>query len=186
MNPKCLLAALAGLPLLASANVMTFEPLTPDFADYNSYTEDGIHFGAVGGGPEVFHADSLLFYGGAGTGAAFYFSDGQPLEVTLASGELFDLISFDLVYLTQDANLRLTSSSGQELFFNASQTINLSPGFEDIAWARFDFEAATPFDGYAVVDNVQVRPVPEASTWSAAGGVVVAALWSLRRRPVRA
>src|SRR5262245_55183799 len=103
-TPICLIASLM-LPLSLSANVMTFDPLDADFAEYSTYIEDGITFSAADGASEHFHADTS----GTGTGATIFRDDGSPQDLAFISGP-FDLISFEIFGFTADTNARIVAS----------------------------------------------------------------------------
>lgn len=134
---------------------MTFDPLEPDFADYPSYSEDGISFSAVDA-DEFFRADGVV----GDTAAALFQSDGDPLEIAYG-GKAFHLYGIDFEEFAGDTVALLTSSSGDSFTVNATGTFAPPSGFRGVTWVRLSFEPSTAADPYYLVDNIVVGPVPE-------------------------
>ena len=109
------------------ANVMTFDPLSPDGSSNSNYTEDGINISGAGGGH--FHAES----GGAGdTEARMFNSDAFPQTVTMG-GIAFNLVSIDLNDFVSGIDAVLTSSSGAVAILSVNGTFSsFGAGFSGI------------------------------------------------------
>jgi len=181
---KFLLLNLAfAIPFSAVANVMTFDPLGPDFTEYSSYVEDGITLFAADGAPEHFHADTSA----AGTGATIFGDDGSPQEVVFAGG-LFDLVSVDVFGFTPNTSVRIISSTGGAQIVGSAGTVTLGFEFRGIAWARFVFEPTTTLDPYFTLDNITVQSssVPDFIDASLGLGIGITGLLAFRHRPGRA
>lgn len=175
---------LAGV-LLASAHgllaaSMTFDPLPPDFADHNSYSENGITIAAVDPG-EFFRADGVA----GDTSAAIYSFDGDPFELTFGPGP-FTLQSIDFEDFAADTVALLTSSSGGSVTVSSIGTFAPGAGFENVDWVRLSFSQASSLDPYFLVDNILVASsssaVPDSGSLALLTGLSLAALaWTHRR-----
>lgn len=152
---RVLLSLGAGLALIGAssqgqANVMTFDPLPPDFAGIEIYTEDGITIDAI---PPGFHFHPVS--DGVGTEATLFSSDAFP-QVVHMGGALFTLLSIEFSDLGIDAVL--TASSGAVAIINTPGTTLFGPGFAGIS--SFTFTAGSGCCSFDI-DDITTARVPE-------------------------
>ncbi len=124
--------------------VMTFDPLSANFAAQTDYAENCLTLRGLTGGH--FHPTP----NGAGTGAEIFGVDGTPQELSL-NGFAFTLQSVTVTNLS--GVVTATSSSGGTVQLTNGVT-TFGAGFVDVVWVRFDLDAGA----VVILDDVTVIP----------------------------
>ena len=159
MNIKMLKAAVAGLVLsvsgFANAGLITFDAGTGTPA---SYTENGLTVLSAYTGSNHLHFSSGALYNHGNCCST-------PYKFELVSGDLFDLVSFDIRALSGIGISSLTASNGTTLAISATaQTYNLSSDWENLSWVSWHIAGSN--NSYMDNFNYELSStqVPEPST----------------------
>ena len=179
MFKKFTLSLIAGFGLLvtsaqAAVILVDFEEATEGAIITDTYTENGVSFDPVQGAYDIFTNGSIIFNARNSAGLVI-------IEITFG-GNPFDLLSFDIVNLTNAGAFTLTSNLGDSFAIPAAiGTVSFATTFIGVTTLTLtqSFGASLQIDNFTINSVTSAVPLPAALPLMIAG---IAGLGAMTRR----